>query len=163
MRRAFAESQAWYVQNPSIDPSEQAVSIPPKPLVPETPAPPQAPSAKKLPAIRERTDINAAPREKPRSGVTIRTRETVPSGAPKMQPAPSAPGTAAKRAQKAATQDAQRKMLKKSHSCAARATAAAVKKLAEAAAKAGKELIGALAGLGGGVALLVVFCVLIVS
>ena len=163
MRRSFAENQARYVQNPSIDPYEQAVSIPPKPLVPETPAPPQAPSAKRLPAVRERTDINAAPREKPRSGVAIRTLETVPPGARKVQPAPSVSGTAATRAQKVATQDAQRKMLKKSRSRAARATAAASKRLVEAAAKAAKELISILMRLGGGTALLMVFSVLIVA
>ena len=142
---------------------EQAVSIPPKPLVPETPAPPQAPSAKQPPAVRERTDINAAPREKPRSGVTIRTRESVPPGARKVQPAPSVSGTAARQAQKVATQDAQRKMLKKSNSSAARATVAAAKKLTEAAAKAAKELISILMSLGGGTALLIVFSLLIVA
>ena len=163
MRRAFAKSQARRVQSPSINPSEQAVSILQQPPVSEALAPPQAPSAKSLPAIRERTNRNAAPKEKPRSGVAIRTRETVPPDARKVQPAPSVSGTAAKRARKAATQDAKRKMLKKSNSRTARATAAAAKRLAEATAKAGKELIGALAGLGGGVALLVVFCVLIVA
>lgn len=188
MRRAFAESQARYVQNPSIesiDSSEQAVSTPPQPLVPETPtvmadhstpasvpaeaqprlqpAPPQAPSAKQPPAVRERTDINAAPREKPRSGVTIRTQETVPPGARKAQPAPSVSGTAARQAQKVATQDAQRKMLKKSNSRVARATVAAAKKLTEAAAKAAKELISILMRLGGGTALLIVFSLLIVA
>lgn len=187
MRRAFAESQARYVQNPSIesiDPSEQAVSIPPQPLAPETPAvtadlntpasvpaeaqprlqpaPQQAPPTNQPPAVRERTNRNAAPKEKPRSGVTIRTQETVPPGARKVQPAPSVSGTAATRAQKVATQDAQRKMLKKSNSSAARATAAASKRLVEAAAKAAKELISILMSLGG-TALLIVFSLLIVA
>ena len=185
MRRAFAKSQARRVQSPSINPSEQAVSILPRPIAPEIPAatadhstpasvpaeaqpllqpePPQAPSAKRLPAVRERTDINAAPREKPRSGVTIRTRESVPPGARKVQPAPSVSGTAARQAQKVATQDAQRKMLKKSNSSAAKATAAASKRLVEAAAKAAKELISILMSLGGGTALLIVFSLLIVA
>lgn len=184
MRRAFVKRQARRVQSSSINPSEQAVSIPPQPIAPEAPAvmadhstpafvpaeaqpllqpaPPQAPSAKRLPAVRERTDINAAPREKSRSGVTIRTRESVPPGARKVQPAPSVSGTAARQAQKVATQDAQRKMLKKSNSSAARATAAASKRLVEAAAKAAKELISILMRLGGGTALLMVFSVLIV-
>ena len=188
MRQIFVEKKKQSVHNPSIasiNPPEQAVSILPQPIAPEIPAatanhrtpasvpaeaqpllqpaPPQAPSAKQVPAVRERTDINAAPRETPRSGVTIRMRETVPPGARKVQPAPSVSGIAARRAQKVATQAPQRKMLKKSNSSAARATTAASKRLVEAAAKAGKELIGALAGLGGGVALLVVFCVLIVA
>ena len=68
-----------------------------------------------------------------------------------------------KRARKAATQDAQRKMLKKSNNRAARAAAAATKKLAEAAAKAVKELISAFASLGGGTALFVVFSIVIVA
>ncbi|MGM9631367.1 hypothetical protein [Butyricicoccus sp.] len=185
MRRAFVKSQARRVQSPSINPSEQAVSILRQPIAPEIPAatanhrtpvfvpaeeqprlqpaPQQAPPTNQPPAIRERTNRNAAPREKPRSGVTIRTRETVPPGARKLQPAPSVSGTAAKRAQKVATQDAQRKMLKKSNSSAARATAAASKRLVEAAAKAAKELISILMSLGGGTALLIVFSLLIVA
>lgn len=54
-------------------------------------------------------------------------------------------------------------MLKKSNNRATRAAAAAAKKLAEAAAKAVKELISALASLGGGTALFVVFSIVIVA
>ena len=54
-------------------------------------------------------------------------------------------------------------MLKKSNNSATRAAAAAAKKLAEAAAKAVKELISALASLGGGTALFVVFSIVIVA
>lgn len=54
-------------------------------------------------------------------------------------------------------------MLKKSNNRASRAAAAAAKKLAEAAAKAVKELISTLASLGGGTALFVVFSIVIVA
>ena len=54
-------------------------------------------------------------------------------------------------------------MLKKSNNRAARAAAAAAKKLTEAAAKAVKELISALASLGGGTALFIVFSIVIVA
>lgn len=54
-------------------------------------------------------------------------------------------------------------MLQKSNNRAARAAAAAAKKLVEAAAKAVKELISALASLGGGTALFVVFSIVIVA
>ncbi len=54
-------------------------------------------------------------------------------------------------------------MLQKSNNRATRAAAAAAKKLAEAAAKAVKELISALASLGGGTALFVVFSIVIVA
>ena len=54
-------------------------------------------------------------------------------------------------------------MLKKSNNRAARAAAAATKKLAEAAAKAVKELISALVSLGGGTALFIVFSIVIVA
>ena len=54
-------------------------------------------------------------------------------------------------------------MLKKSNNRAARATAAAAKKLAEATAKAVKELISALVSLGGGTALFIVFSIVIVA
>lgn len=54
-------------------------------------------------------------------------------------------------------------MLKKSNNRAASAAAAAAKKLAEAAAKALKELISALASLGGGTALFIVFSIVIVA
>ena len=54
-------------------------------------------------------------------------------------------------------------MLKKSNNRATRAAAAAAKKLAEAAAKAVKELISALASLGGGTALFIVFSIVIVA
>ena len=54
-------------------------------------------------------------------------------------------------------------MLKKSNNRAASAAAAAAKKLAEAAAKAVKELISALVSLGGGTALFIVFSIVIVA
>ncbi len=54
-------------------------------------------------------------------------------------------------------------MLKKGNNRAARAAAAAAKKLTEAAAKAVKELISALASLGGGTALFIVFSIVIVA
>ena len=54
-------------------------------------------------------------------------------------------------------------MLKKSNNRAARAAAAAAKKLVEAAARAVKELISALASLGGGTALFIVFSIVIVA
>ena len=54
-------------------------------------------------------------------------------------------------------------MLQKSNNRAARAAAAAAKKLAEAAAKAVKELISALASLGSGTALFIVFSIVIVA
>ncbi len=54
-------------------------------------------------------------------------------------------------------------MLKKSNNRAARAAATAAKKLAAAAAKAVKELISALASLGGGTALFIVFSIVIVA
>ncbi len=116
-----------------------------------------------LPQIREKTSQNAAPREKPRRGILVKTRETVSPNIPHIQPysTHTLPKTATAKARQHATQQAQRRMLHSSKR--AGKTAAAGKKLAKAAAKAGKELIGALAGLGGGVALLVVFCVLIVA
>ena len=188
-RQAFVEKQAQLSQNPSIEsiyPSELAAPILPQPPVSDAPTitperqpftagsgkpvppvqpptPAQATPAEQPPTIREKPKPNAAPREKSRRGVDIRTRGTEQIGAPKAQPKMPASKTATKRARKAATQDAQRKMLKKSNNRAARAAAAAAKKLAEAAAKAGKELISALASLGGGTALFVVFSIVIVA
>ena len=191
-RQVFIEKQAQLSQNPSIEsiyPSKLAASVPPQPPVsdapaitpehqpvtagsgkpaspapqPVQPAPVQAPPAEQPPAIREKPKQNAAPRERPRRGISIRTRDTEQVSAPKAAPKASASKTAAKQARKAATQDAQRKMLKKSNNRAARAAAAAAKKLAEAAAKAVKELISTLASLGGGTALFVVFSIVIVA
>ncbi len=188
-RQVFVEKQAQLSQNPSIEsiyPSEPAAPVPPQPPVSDAPAitperhpvtagsgkpappvqppkPAQTPPAEQLPAIREKPKPNAAPREKSRRGVDIRTRDTEQISAPKAAPKASASKTATKRARKAATQDAQRKMLKKSNNRATRAAVAAAKKLAEAAAKAVKELISALAGLGGGTALFVVFSIVIVA
>lgn len=188
-RQAFVEKQAQLSQSPSIEsiyPSESAAPIPPQPPVSDAPAitlerqpvtagsgklapsvrpptPAQPPPEEQPPAIREKPKPNAAPREKSRRGVDIRTRDTEQINAPKAQSKTPASKTATKRARKAATQDAQRKMLKKSNNRAVRATAAAAKKLAEAAAKAVKELISALAGLGGGTALFVVFSIVIVA
>ena len=191
-RKIFAEKQAQLSQNPSIesiDPSEPAAPVPPQLPVSEAPAitpkrqpvtagsnkasPPapsvqpqalaQAPPVEQLPAIREKSKPNAAPREKSRRGVSIRTKDTEQISAPKAQAKTSVSKIDTKRARKAATQDAQRKMLKKSNSRAARAAVAAAKKLGEAAAKATKELIDALIALGGGTALFVVFSIVIVA
>lgn len=186
MRDAFAKTQKQCAQNPSIEsiyPSEPAAPILPQPPVsdapvitpesqpvtagsskPASPAPrPVQPPAEQPPAIREKPKPNAAPRERPPRGVNIRTRDTEQISAPKAAPKASASKTATKRARKAATQDAQRKMLKKSNNRATRAVVAAAKKLAEADAKAVKELISALASLGGGTALFIVFSIVIVA
>ena len=192
-RQIFAKKQAQLSQNPSIKPiypSEPTVPIPPQPPVSDAPAttpkrqpvtagsanpasptpqtahppiPAHAPQAEQLPAIREKPKPNAAPREKSRRGVSIRTRDAEQTSTPKMPPKTSVSKIDTKRARKAVTQDAQRKMLKKSNNRAVRATAAAAKKLAEAAAKAAKELIDALIALGGGMALFVVFSIVIVA
>ena len=185
-RQTFVEKQAPLSQNPSIEsiyPSEPAAPILPQPPVsdapvitpesqpvtagsskPASPAPrPVQPPAEQPPAIREKPKPNAAPRERPPRGVNIRTRDTEQISAPKAAPKASASKTATKRARKAATQDAQRKMLKKSNNRATRAVVAAAKKLAEADAKAVKELISALASLGGGTALFIVFSIVIVA
>ena len=192
-RQIFAKKQAQLSQNPSIKsiyPSEPTVPIPPQPPVSDAPAttqkrqpitvgsanpaspmpqtthpptPAQTPPAEQLPAIREKPKPNAAPREKSRRGVSIRTKDTEQISTPKAQSKTSVSKIDTKRAQKAATQDAQRKMLKKSNSRAARAAVAAAKNLGEAAAKATKELIDALIALGGGTALFVVFSIVIVA
>ena len=191
-RQTFVEKQAQLSQNPSIEsiyPSEPAAPVPSQPPVsdapaitperqpvtagsgkpaspapqPVQPAPVQAPPAEQPPAIREKPKPNAAPRERPRRGISIRTRDTEQVSAPKAPPKTSVSKTATKRARKAATQDAQRKMLQKSNKRTARAAAAAAKRLTEAAAKAVKELISALASLGGGTALFVVFSIVIVT
>ena len=187
-RQAFVEKQAQLSQNPSIEsiyPSEPADPILPQSPVSEAPtitperqpitagskpAPPvqpptpaHTPPVEQLPAIREKPKPNAALREKSRRGVDIRTREAMPAGASKAPPTVSVSKIDTKRARKSATQDAQRKMLKKSNNRATRAAAAAAKKLAEAAAKAVKELISALASLGGGTALFIVFSIVIVA
>ena len=188
-RQVFVEKQAQLSQNPSIEsiyPSEPAAPIPPQLPVSDAPtitpkrqpvtagssksAPPVQPSApaqtsptEQPPTIHEKPKPNAAPRERPQRGISIRTRDSEQISAPKVQPKTSVSKTAKKRARKAATQDAQRKMLKKSNNRATRAAAAAAKKLAEAAAKAVKELISALASLGGGTALFVVFSIVIVA
>ena len=187
-RQAFVEKQAQLSQNPSIEsiyPSEPADPILPQPPVSEAPAitperqpltagskpappvqpptPAHTPPVEQLPAIREKPKPNAAPRERPQRGVSIRTRDTEQITPPTVQPKTSVSKIDTKRARKAATQDAQRKMLKKSNNRAARAAAAATKKLAEAAAKAVKELISALVSLGGGTALFIVFSIVIVA
>ena len=192
-RQIFAKKQAQLSQNPSIKsiyPSEPPVPIPPQPPVSNAPAttqkrqpitvgsanpasptpqtahpptPAQTPLAEQLPAIRGKPKPNAAPREKSRRGVDIRTRDTEQITPPTAQPKTSVSKTASKRARKAVTQDTQRKMLKKSNNRAVRAAAAAAKKLAAAAAKAVKELISALASLGGGTALFIVFSIVIVA
>ena len=187
-QQAFAKKQAQLSKNPSIEsiyPPKPAAPTAPQPPVLDTPtttperqsvttgskpAPPVQPPAsaqalplEQPPAIREKPKPNAAPREKSRRGVDVRTRDTEQISTPKKQSKTSVSKTASKRARKAATQDAQRKMLKKSNNRASRAAAAAAKKLAEAAAKAVKELISTLASLGGGTALFVVFSIVIVA
>lgn len=188
-REIFAEKQAQLSRNPSIEsiyPPELAAPVPPQLPVSDAPAttpkrqpvtvgssksappvqqsaPTQAPSTEQLPAIREKPKPNAAPREKSRRGVSIRTKDTEQISTPKAQSKTSVSKIDTKRARKAATQDAQRKMLKKSNFRAARAAVAAAKKLGEAAAKATKELIDALIALGGGTALFVVFSIVIVA
>ena len=186
-QQAFVEKQAQLAQNPSIEsiyPSEPAAPIPSQPPVsdaptitperqpvtaggkpapPVQPPPTQSPPAERPPAIREKPKPNAAPREKSQRGVDIRTREAEQISTQKAQPKTSVSKTASKRARKAVTQDTQRKMLKKSNNRAVRAAAAAAKKLAAAAAKAVKELISALASLGGGTALFIVFSIVIVA
>ena len=187
-RQAFVEKQAQLSRNPSIEsiyPPEPAAPVPPQLPVSDAPAttpkrqpvtvgssksappvqppPTQALPAEQPPAIREKPKPNAAPREKSRRDVSIRTRDTEQIAPPTAQPKTSVSKIDTKRARKTATQDAQRKMLKKSNNRAARAAAAAAKKLAEAAAKAVKELISALASLGGGTALFIVFSIVIVA
>ena len=186
-RQAFVKKQAQLSQSPSVEsiyPSEPAAPIPPQPPVSEAPviaperqpvtagskpAPPvqppptQSPPVEQLPAIREKPKPSVVPRERPRRGISIRTRDTEQICVPTAQPKTSVSKNATKRARKTATQDAQRKMLKKSNNRAARAAAAAAKKLADAAVKAVKELLSALASLGGGTALFVVFSIVIVA
>lgn len=187
-RQAFIEKQAQLSQSPSIEsiyPSESAAPILPQPPVsdaptitpkrqpvtagsskpapPVQPPPTQALPAEQPPAIHEKPKPNAAPREKSRRDVSIRTRDTEQIAPPTAQSKTSVSKIDTKRARKTATQDAQRKMLKKGNNRAARAAAAAAKTLAEAAAKAVKELISALASLGGGTALFVVFSIVIVA
>ena len=188
-RQSFVENQPQLSQSPSIEsiyPSEAAAPVPPQPPVSEahtitlerqpvtagsskpappvqTPSPTQDPPAEHPPAVREKPKPNAAPREKSQRGVDIRTREAEQISTQKAQPKTSVSKTASKRARKAVTQDTQRKMLKKSNNRAVRAAAAAAKKLAAAAAKAVKELISALASLGGGTALFIVFSIVIVA
>ena len=187
-QQAFIEKQAQLSQSPSIEsiyPSESAAPIPPqlpvsdaptitpkrqpvtagsKPAPPvQLPAPTQSPPVEQPPAIREKPKPNAAPRERPQRGISIRARDAEQTSTPKVQPKTSVSKNATKRARKAATQDAQRKMIQKSNNRATRAAAAAAKKLAEAAAKAVKELISALASFGGGTALFVVFSIVIVA
>ena len=192
-RQVFAEKQAQLSQNPSIEsiyPSEPAAPIPPQPSVSDTPAitperqpatagsgkpasttpqpvqpptPTQTPPVEQPPAIREKPKPNAAPREKSRRGASIRTRDTEQITPPTVQPKTSVSKIDTKRARKAATQDAQRKMLKKSNNRATRAAVAAAKKLTEAVAKVVKELVSALVSLGGCTALFVVFSIVIVA
>ena len=185
-RQAFMEKQAQLSQNPSIEsiyPSESAAPILPQPPVSEAPAitpkrqpvtagsgksasptpQPVQPLAEHPPTIREKPKPSVAPRERPRRGISIRTRDTEQICVPTAQSKTSVSKNATKRARKTVTQDAQRKMLKKGNNRAARAAAAAAKKLAEAAAKAVKELISAFASLGGGTALFVVFSIVIVA
>lgn len=120
-RQAFVEKQAQLSQNPSIEsiyPSEPAAPISPHPPVSDAPAvtperqPVTAgsgnhasstpwsvqPPAEQPPAIREKPKPNAAPREKSRRGVDIRTRNTEQISTPKAQPKTPASKTVTKRA-----------------------------------------------------------------
>ena len=188
-RQTFVEKQTQLSKNPSIEsiyPPEPAAPVPPQLPVSDAPAttpkrqpvtagssksvppvqpqaPMQAPPTEQLLAIREKPKPNAAPREKSRRGVSIRTKDTEQISAPKAQSKTSVSKIDTKRARKAATQDAQRKMLQKSNSRVARAAVAAAKELGEAAAKVAKELIDALIALGGGTALFIVFSIVIVA
>ena len=108
-RQAFIEKQAQLSQNPSIEsiyPSESAAPVPPQPPVsdapaitperqpvtagsgkPASPAPqPVQPPAEQPPAIHEKPKPNAAPRERPQRGVSIRTRDTEQITPPTVQP-----------------------------------------------------------------------------
>ena len=187
--QAFVEKRTQLSKNPSIEsiyPSGPAAPVPPQPPVSGAPAttpkrqpvtassrkstppvqpplPAQTPPAEQLPTIREKPKPNAAPREKTRRGVSIRTKDTEQISTPKAQPKTSVSKIDTKRARKASTQDAQRKMLQKSNKRSTKAAVAAAKKLGEAAAKAAKALIDALVALGGGTALFVVFSIIIVA
>lgn len=137
-RQAFVEKQAQLSRNPSIEsiyPPEPAAPVPPQLPVSDAPAttpkrqpvtvgssksdppvqppPTQALPAEQPPAIREKPKPNAAPREKSRRDVSIRTRDTEQIAPPTAQPKTSVSKIDTKRARKTATQDAQRKMLKK--------------------------------------------------
>ena len=188
-RQTFVEKQTQLSKNPSIEsiyPPEPAAPVPPQLPVSDAPAttpkrqpvtagssksvppvqpqaPMQAPPTEQLLAIREKPKPNAAPREKSRRGVSIRTKDTEQISSPKAQSKTSVSKIDTKRARKAATQDAQRKMLQKSNSRVARAAVAAAKEMGEAAAKVAKELIDALIALGGGTALFIVFSIVIVA
>ena len=192
MRNTFVKMQKQRFQNPSIesiDPSEPAAPILPQSVVSDVPtitlerqsvtagsvklasptskpvqpiALPQIQPTEHLPSICEKPTPNAAPREKPRRGAAIRTRESISVDAATIPPKSPHQKNATKQARKTATQDAQRKMLQKSNRTAKTAKATA-KKLGEAAAKATKELLSALVSLGGGTALFVLFCVIVVA
>ena len=107
-RQVFVEKQAQLSQNPSIEsiyPSEPTAPILPQlpvseaPAVtpehqpvtadsgkPASPAPqPVQPPVEQPPAIREKPKPNAAPRERPQRGTSIRTRDTEQISAPKAQ------------------------------------------------------------------------------
>lgn len=120
-------------------------------------------SASELPKIRERIHFNAAPREKPQRGISIKTREAVSPDIPHIQPETthSISKSAAAQAKQRATRQAQKRMLRGGKQD--RKAAATAKKLTHATAKAAKELVGALASLGGGAALLILFCVLVAA
>ena len=110
-------------------------------------APAQAPPAEQPPAIREKPKPNAAPRRSPgvaflfdkRYGADQRTKGSAKTSVSKID---------TKRARKAATQDAQRKMLKRATTARPEQPPQPQKKLGEAAAKAVKELISALLPVG---------------
>ena len=110
-RQVFSEKQTQLSQNPSIEsiyPSKPSAHISPQlpisdaptstpkrqpvtagssksapPVQPPTPA--HAPPAEQPPTIREKPKPNAAPREKSRRGVSIRTKNTEQISAPKAQ------------------------------------------------------------------------------
>lgn len=141
------------------------------------PASTPGPSTKNLPAgdqsihqsIKERPRRSTVLKEKPQAGaIQPKTRRTMEQAArtqavPASIPGPMGKKAAAKRitgrARKKAQQEVQRGMLQKSK-MAAQVTADLSKKVAQATAKAVKELIGALSALVGGGALIAAMCMI---
>ena len=189
-RQSFVENQPQLSQSPSIEsiyPSEPAAPILPQPPVSEAPAitperqPVTAGSGKSAPPVQPPTP--AQPHQWSSSPPSVKSR----SQTPRRGNGPSAAfrysdkgnsanqrtkGQRQKRLYQKLLQSAHEKQQRRTHSgkCSKRATTGLPeqppqprKKLAEAAAKAVKELISALASLGGGTALFVVFSIVIVA
>lgn len=142
---------------------QQAYIAAQRPISQEIRFPSEKP-ASALPQIREKVKPNAAPKEKPRRGIVVKTRETVSSNISGIQADTTSaiPQMATAKARQHAIQEAQHKMLKKS-SRAAKTAVAIGKRITEAAARAGKTLVGALAGLGGSMAVLLLLCIPVVA